>query len=88
MTFTAAPELLRYIVFKGYVALNGVSLTIAALEEATFSVQLIDYTRRHVDLGAARPGTRVNLEVDVLGKYVERLLEAPNSLSPAQGRVS
>src|SRR5437016_3258253 len=59
------------------IAVNGVSLTIAALdEESCFSVQLVDHTRRHVDLGAVGPGTRVNVEVDVLGKYVEKLLGA------------
>ena len=76
MTFAAPAAILRYIVYKGYVAVNGVSLTVAALDASSFSVQLIDHTRRHVDLGAMRPGTRVNVEVDVLGKYVEKLLGA------------
>ncbi len=74
MTFEAPPELARYIVYKGYIAVNGVSLTVAAVEGNRFSIQLIDHTRRHVDLGTAREGTRVNVEVDVLGKYVEKLL--------------
>ena len=76
MTFAAPAAILRYIIYKGYVAVNGASLTVAALDASTFSVQLIDHTRRHVDLGAMRPGTRVNVEVDVLGKYVEKLLGA------------
>lgn len=82
MTFTASPELLRYVVYKGYVALNGVSLTVAAVDDATFAVQLIDHTRRHVDLGRAHPGKRVNIEVDVLGKYVEKLLGATPAAIP------
>ena len=88
MTFAAPAAILRYIVYKGYVAVNGVSLTVAALdEESCFSVQLIDHTRRHVDLGAMGPGTRVNVEVDVLGKYVEKLLgAAPAAL--VTGRAS
>lgn len=74
MTFAAPAELLRYIVFKGYVAINGVSLTVAALEPGGFSIQLVDYTRSHVDLGQARVGDPVNVEVDVLAKYVEKLV--------------
>jgi riboflavin synthase len=85
MTFAAPAAILRYIVYKGYVAVNGVSLTVAALDASSFSVQLIDHTRRHVDLGAMRPGTRVNVEVDVLGKYVEKLLGAA---APLAGRAS
>ena len=87
MTFTAPAAILRYIVYKGYVAVNGVSLTVAALDASSFSVQLIDHTRRHVDLGAMRPGTRVNVEVDVLGKYVEKLLGAAPA-APLTGRAS
>ncbi len=74
MTVADPPELARYIVHKGYVALNGVSLTVAGVAGDTFSIQIIDHTRRHVDLGGARVGTRVNVEVDILGKYVEKLL--------------
>jgi len=85
MTFTAPAAILRYIVYKGYVAVNGISLTVAALDASSFSVQLIDHTRRHVDLGTMRPGTRVNVEVDVLGKYVEKLLGAA---APLTGRAS
>ena len=87
MTFAAPAAILRYIVYKGYVAVNGVSLTVAALDAASFSIQLIDHTRRHVDLGAMRPGTRVNVEVDVLGKYVEKLLGAAPAAALA-GRAS
>ncbi len=88
-TFEAPPELARYIVYKGYIALNGVSLTVAAVEGNRFSIQLIDHTRRHVDLGTAREGTRVNVEVDVLGKYVEKLLGgATGATALVAGRAS
>jgi riboflavin synthase len=71
----AAPDdLLRYMVEKGSVAVDGVSLTIAALGEASFTVSLIPETLERTNLGAAQAGTRVNLEVDVLAKYVERLV--------------
>ena len=87
MTFAAPVAILRYIVYKGYVAVNGVSLTVTAVDASSFSVQLIDHTRRHVDLGAMCPSTRVNVEVDVLGKYVEKLLGAAPT-APLTGRAS
>ncbi len=67
-------NLLRYIVEKGSVAVDGVSLTVAGLGDASFTVSLIPETLERTNLGAAQPGTRVNLEVDVLAKYVERLV--------------
>jgi riboflavin synthase len=68
----------RYLVAKGSVALDGVSLTVAARGERGFTIALIPYTLQHTSLGSASPGDRVNLEVDVIAKYVERLL-APRS---------
>jgi riboflavin synthase len=70
----APADLLRYVVVKGSVAVDGVSLTVAALGDASFTVSLIPETLQRTNLGAAQAGTRVNLEVDVLAKYVERLL--------------
>jgi riboflavin synthase len=64
----------RYLVEKGSVALNGVSLTVSALREAGFAVSLIGETLRRTNLGALRDGSRVNIEVDVLAKHVERLM--------------
>jgi len=69
-----ATDLMRYIVEKGSVAVDGVSLTVAALGDASFTVSLIPETLERTNLGTAQPGTRVNLEVDVLAKYVERLV--------------
>ena len=68
--------LLRYVVEKGSIAVDGVSLTVAALDERGFEVSLIPETLERTNLGAAEPGRRVNLEVDVLAKYVERLVAA------------
>jgi riboflavin synthase len=69
-----APEdVLRYCVEKGSIAVDGVSLTIAALDDAGFAVALVPHTLAATTLGAAKPGAAVNLEVDVLAKYVERL---------------
>ena len=68
------PALLRYVVHKGSIAVDGVSLTVARIDDAGFDVSLIPETLARTTLGAAAAGTRVNLEVDVMAKYVEKLL--------------
>jgi riboflavin synthase alpha subunit len=67
-------ELLRYLVEKGSVAVEGVSLTVAELDERGFAVALVPFTLAETTLGSLAEGTRVNVEVDVLAKYVERLV--------------
>jgi riboflavin synthase len=74
--FDAPRELLRYVAEKGSVAVDGTSLTIAGLENACFAVALVPHTLDATTLGALVAGDRVNLEVDVLAKYVERLLRS------------
>ena len=73
---TDEPELLRYVVHKGSIAVDGVSLTVARVDAEGFDVSLIPETLARTTLGAAREGTRVNLEVDIVAKYVEKLLPA------------
>jgi riboflavin synthase len=68
------PELLRYLVLKGSVAVDGISLTVASLLPGGFTVAIIPYTLEQTNLGAVRSGDSVNIEVDVIAKYVERLL--------------
>jgi riboflavin synthase len=65
---------LRYLVHKGSISVDGVSLTVAELSDRSFTVSLIPETLQRTTLGTAQPGTKVNLEVDVLAKYVERLI--------------
>jgi riboflavin synthase len=72
----AADELLRYLAEKGSVAVDGISLTVAELDNQSFTVSLIPETLKRTNLGSARAGRKVNLEVDVLAKYVERLIGA------------
>jgi riboflavin synthase len=72
----ARERLLRYLVLKGSVAVNGVSLTVSALGEGSFEVALIPETLERTNLGQLEPGAVVNVEVDVLAKHVERLLAA------------
>jgi riboflavin synthase alpha subunit len=70
----AAQDVLRYCVVKGSITVAGVSLTVVALSPAAFAVALVPHTLSATTLGSVEPGTAMNLEVDVLAKYVERLL--------------
>ena len=74
--FEAPAELLRYVVEKGSIAVQGTSLTVAAVDDAGFEVALIPHTLQATTLGDLAPGQQVNLETDVLAKYVEKLLPA------------
>ncbi|HEX3616305.1 MAG TPA: riboflavin synthase [Solirubrobacteraceae bacterium] len=74
VTIETVPELLRYMVHKGSITVDGVSLTIAGLDDRSFTVSLIPETLERTNLGRVEPGITVNLEVDVLAKYVERLI--------------
>lgn len=69
-----APELDRYLVHKGSIAIDGISLTIASLEERVASVTIIPHTYENTALKSARPGDRLNIECDVFAKYVEKML--------------
>lgn len=73
------PEILHYIVEKGSIAVDGVSLTIAGVDDEGFTVSLIPETLERTTLGGAAPGRVVNLEVDVLAKYVEKLMQGARS---------
>ena len=72
----APPEVLRYVVEKGSIAVDGVSLTVTAVDDRSFTVSLIPETLQRTNLGGIDAGRQVNLEVDVLAKYVERLIGA------------
>jgi riboflavin synthase len=73
VTVQAPPEVMRYIAMKGSATVDGVSLTVARLESDSFAVSLVSYTLAQTTLGAAKPGRTVNIEVDVLARYIERL---------------
>lgn len=74
ITVEAGPEALRYVVEKGSIAVDGVSLTVARVDDHGFDVSLIPETLERTNLGAAEPGRPVNLEVDILAKYVEKMM--------------
>lgn len=86
-TIYAAPELLRCIVEKGSITIDGISLTVAAVDETSFSVSLIPHTAAVTTLGKKRAGDTVNLETDIIGKYVEKLLR-PAPEPERQGGIS
>jgi riboflavin synthase len=87
LSIEAPRRVLRYGVEKGSIAVDGVSLTISALGDDAFEVALVPHTLAQTTLGALRPGDAVNLEADVLAKYVERLLEARVSTQPLDRSV-
>jgi riboflavin synthase len=76
VTIEAAPELLRYVVEKGSIAVDGVSLTVSRVDDTSFDVSLIPETLERTNLGGTSVGRTVNLEVDVVAKYVEKLVGA------------
>ena len=75
MRISAPAKLMPYIVGKGFIAIDGVSLTIVDLDDFSFTVSLVTYTLEHTTLGNRKPGDMVNLETDIIAKYVEGLKE-------------
>ena len=75
LTVTYPPELMAFIVRKGSIAVDGISLTVAGIDDKRFDVQVIPYTWTHTNLQHTREGDVVNIECDILGKYVARAVE-------------
>jgi riboflavin synthase len=75
LTVAYPRELAPYFIAKGSVAVDGISLTIADLQDGVFKIQIIPHTWQHTNLQGARPGTRINLECDLVGKYVMRAIQ-------------
>lgn len=74
--YSAPPDLLRYIVVKGPVTVDGVSLTVIAKDDSSFTVSLVSYTQEHTNLTRRQPEDTVNLETDIIARYVEQLVTA------------
>jgi len=74
--FEASPEVMRYVVEKGFIAVDGVSLTVVTKDASSFWVSVVAYTQKHTTLGSRRVGDPVNLEVDIIAKYVEQFSRA------------
>lgn len=80
-TIQASPEIMRYIIEKGSIAIDGISLTVARVQDSSFSVSVIPHTASQTTLSERRIRDLVNLENDCIGKYVERLMNAPRQTS-------
>ncbi len=76
MRFEAPPQVMKYVVEKGFIAVDGISLTVVEWDESSFTVSVVKYTQDNTNLGVRKPGDVVNLEVDILAKYAEKLLAA------------
>jgi len=74
--FEVSPEVMRYVVEKGFITVDGISLTVVTRDASSFQVSVVDYTRKHTTLGSKRVGAIVNLEVDIIAKYVEQYSQA------------
>lgn len=88
VTISADSTLLRYIVEKGSIAIDGISLTVAYVDEACFKVSLIPHTAGHTTLLDKKVGDVVNLECDIIGKYVEKLITAPSKDSKPKSGIT
>jgi len=79
INFYAPPEVMDYLVEKGFIAVDGVSLTIVSKDTSSFGVSVVDYTRKYTNLGSRRLGDTVNLEVDIIAKYVKQFSQTYRS---------
>ncbi len=77
--FAAPPQLMAYIVEKGFIAVDGASLTVVSRDSSSFRVSLVGYTRQHTTLGSLKTGDTVNLEADIIAKYVEQFNQSRRS---------
>jgi riboflavin synthase len=84
-TFGATKDILRYIVKKGSVAIDGISLTVTGLDRQSFSVAIIPHTLTATNIGGKRVGDKVNIEVDIIGKYVEKFIQIDGAGSDLAG---
>ena len=87
-TIEAEPQLLRYVVEKGSIAIDGISLTVAGVTERDFSVSIIPHTQGETSLGVRQKGDVVNLECDVIGKYVEKLMKPANDTTGVESNIT
>ena len=87
-TIEASPALLRYVVEKGSITIDGISLTVAAVDDKSFQISAIPHTVAVTVLQDRKPGDIVNLETDIIGKYVEKLLTAPRAAEKPQSNLT
>ena len=88
LTVSAPDDIMKYIVEKGSVTIDGVSLTVARVSEQHFAVSIIPHTGRATILLDKKPGDTVNLEIDIIGKYIERFISAQQKNDTAKSRIT
>jgi len=88
LTIEAQDDILKYIVMKGSVVLDGTSLTVAYVDDRCFKVSLIPHTAGETTLGSRKPGDQINIECDVIGKYVEKLLNRDSHEAKSKQDIS
>lgn len=88
ITMSIPPEIARYLVVKGSVGVDGISLTINEVQGATFSVSIIPHTAQVTTIGKKRVGDKVNIETDIIGKYVEKFLQETELTTQKKGKSS
>jgi len=77
--FETSPEVMRYVVEKGFIAVDGISLTVVSRNSSSFLVSVVEYTQKHTTLGRHQVGNLVNIEVDIIAKYLEQLSQTRRS---------
>jgi len=77
--FETSPEVIRYVVEKGFITVDGISLTVVSRNTSSFLVSVVEYTQKHTTLGRHQVGNLVNIEVDIIAKYLEQLSQARRS---------
>lgn len=87
VTIAASPEILRYVVPKGFICLDGVSLTVVDVTDKDFNIMLVPHTQEHIILPKKSRGYEINIEVDIIGKYVEKFIAAPLKASGVTGQM-
>lgn len=87
-TVEAKPQILRYVVEKGSIAIDGISLTVARVTDRDFSVSIIPHTQGETSLGFRQKGDIVNLECDVIGKYVEKLMKPTDNTTRVESNIT
>lgn len=87
-TIHAGPKIMRYIVEKGSIAIDGISLTVAEVTDASFCVSIIPHTAKETILGMRKTGETVNLENDIIGKYVEKLIQPQADVAESSGGIT
>ena len=88
ITIRTTPAVLKYIVEKGSIAIDGISLTVARVDDKSFAVSVIPHTGANTTLLEKKPGDTVNLETDMVGKYVEKLLRYEESKEKPQSGIT